>query len=551
MGIHQFLQSNPPCIRSLFSGLPYYGDEYAKNIFSPPTNFIRRSAVYIDDFCSTYVNVVDGIRVTVECPERYEHTAHIFGPSYVYGYGCEDKHTSASLLQSLLNARNMAIRVINHGAGGNPLWNVVLRLKNAPIEKNDHVFIFYHIFDLVRPQDNLPNLIQDIQNFCRCRGAKLTWVVPPLIWRLVNPSAHELDLEGDFYDGFYSDPIVNSVNASMRFQHPVAYAPDPLVETCRNLGFDIVDLQPLFNRPHDMEELFCDRFHWTYKGNEKIADILFCKLEEGLSCRTHSDSARASRVKAPEGVNEDMEKIPEDLPPPTFSPIYDSCLRQLGKEVLPYMVNVGAIDSYAEKNKDRRFTGMSRIGAIVMNANPFTNGHLYLIEEAVKRVDGLYIFVVETDQSHFSFAERFMLVKAGTAHIKSPLRVIPSGKYVISSSSFPGYFTKETVIENVDSSFDALLFANLIAPKFGITDRFVGDEPTCKVTSAYNQELRKHLLVHNINLHIFERSILEEKPVSASQVRENLAHGNLEKIKQLVPITTYNFLARKSRRKHT
>ena len=56
------------------------------------------------------------------------------------------------------------------------------------------------------------------------------------------------------------------------------------------------------------------------------------------------------------------------------------------------------------------------VGAIVMNCNPFTLGHLYLIEYAAKEVDQLFIFVVEEDASFFSFDDRIMLVREGTKH---------------------------------------------------------------------------------------------------------------------------------------
>ena len=49
------------------------------------------------------------------------------------------------------------------------------------------------------------------------------------------------------------------------------------------------------------------------------------------------------------------------------------------------------------------------VGAIVMNCNPFTLGHLYLIEYAAKEVDKLFIFVVEEDASFFSFDDRIIL----------------------------------------------------------------------------------------------------------------------------------------------
>ena len=45
-----------------------------------------------------------------------------------------------------------------------------------------------------------------------------------------------------------------------------------------------------------------------------------------------------------------------------------------------------------------------RNGAIVMNANPFTKGHRYLIEQAASQVDNLYVIVVKEDRSRFPYS---------------------------------------------------------------------------------------------------------------------------------------------------
>src|SRR6185369_1032961 len=44
-------------------------------------------------------------------------------------------------------------------------------------------------------------------------------------------------------------------------------------------------------------------------------------------------------------------------------------------------------------------------GAVVVNCNPFTYGHRYLIESAAREVDHLYVFVVKEERSIFPFAD--------------------------------------------------------------------------------------------------------------------------------------------------
>ena len=117
------------------------------------------------------------------------------------------------------------------------------------------------------------------------------------------------------------------------------------------------------------------------------------------------------------------------------------------------------------------------IGSVVMNANPFTLGHRYLIEEALKQCDYLVIFVVQEDRSDFSFDERLRMVDDGTRDLENVL-VVPSGRFIISSLTFEEYFNKSSLQERViDPSLDVSVFAKEIAPCMNITKRFVGEEP--------------------------------------------------------------------------
>ena len=65
-----------------------------------------------------------------------------------------------------------------------------------------------------------------------------------------------------------------------------------------------------------------------------------------------------------------------------------------------------------------------KCGAIVMNCNPFTKGHRYLIEQAAGQVDLLYIFVVEEDKSTFKFEDRIEMVRRGTVDLDK-VKVLP------------------------------------------------------------------------------------------------------------------------------
>lgn len=182
------------------------------------------------------------------------------------------------------------------------------------------------------------------------------------------------------------------------------------------------------------------------------------------------------------------------------------------------------------------------VGSIVMNCNPFTNGHRYLIEESLKAVDFLIIFVVQEDRSIFTFDERFTLVKAGVEDLPNVM-VVPSGQLILSQRTFPEYFYKvddEDLVQNVE--YDITLFAEQIAPRLNITYRFVGEEPQDKVTNEYNQAMKRILPEKGINFIEIPRKENKEGIISASRVRKCLEENNIGELKKLVPKSTFEIL---------
>lgn len=143
----------------------------------------------------------------------------------------------------------------------------------------------------------------------------------------------------------------------------------------------------------------------------------------------------------------------------------------------------------------RKKIKFNKVGAIVMNCNPFTKGHYYLIETAAKSVEKLWVFVVEEDKSLFPFEDRIRLVREGTKRLNN-VYVVPSGQYILSQNTFKEYFTKDDVSgqQNVIDPSEALrLFGEFIVPALGIDERFVGEEPLDYVTSVYNTYMQELL----------------------------------------------------------
>lgn len=179
-----------------------------------------------------------------------------------------------------------------------------------------------------------------------------------------------------------------------------------------------------------------------------------------------------------------------------------------------------------------------KIGAAVMNCNPFTLGHRYLVETAARECDHVYIFVLSEDQSRFSAQDRMEMVRLGTADIAN-VTVLPTGPYLISSATFPTYFLKDReAATQVHCRLDIEIFENWFAPRFGITHRYVGTEPLSPMTAQYNAALKENL--QKTVLVELPRLEAGSTPVSASAVRKALDAG--EDIRNLVPETTYRYL---------
>lgn len=173
-----------------------------------------------------------------------------------------------------------------------------------------------------------------------------------------------------------------------------------------------------------------------------------------------------------------------------------------------------------------------------MNCNPFTLGHRYLIEQAAKQVERLFVMVVREDCSLFAYAERKAMVEQGVAHLKN-VTVIDGSEYAISQATFPTYFLKR-LDDAADTQMllDLDLFRRHIAPALGATVRFVGTEPTDQLTRRYNQ------LMHEVLADVRETARLEKKgnAVSASRVRKAMEQGDMSTIRQLVPPTTLPYI---------
>jgi [citrate (pro-3S)-lyase] ligase len=182
------------------------------------------------------------------------------------------------------------------------------------------------------------------------------------------------------------------------------------------------------------------------------------------------------------------------------------------------------------------------IGAVVVNCNPFTLGHRYLIETAARECDALHVFVVEEERSAFPFAVRYELVREGTEDLANVV-LHRGGRYIISGATFPSYFLRQPGDAlDVHARLDLTIFGRRIAPVLGVRRRYVGEEPYCAVTARYNQTMKRVLPELDVEVREIPRLQQGGAAVSASAVRAKLGHNDSAGLENLVPPSTLRFL---------
>ena len=178
--------------------------------------------------------------------------------------------------------------------------------------------------------------------------------------------------------------------------------------------------------------------------------------------------------------------------------------------------------------------------AIVMNANPFTLGHQYLVERAASQWDRVHLFLVSEEASLVPFNLRKRLVQAGTAHLPN-VRLHDSGPYIISNATFPSYFLKEeNAVIRGHALLDLAVFVR-IARALDVSCRYVGEEPASRVTGLYNEIMARELPRAGIECRVIPRLAIEGQTVSASAARRALRDGDWDSLRRMVPPSTFEY----------
>ena len=236
-------------------------------------------------------------------------------------------------------------------------------------------------------------------------------------------------------------------------------------------------------------------------------------------------------------------------------------------------------------------------GVIVMNANPFTLGHRYLVEQSVLALGPstssgtepvsagepveppkLTIIPVKEDASRFPYRERLAMLRAGCDGLAD---VVEGSDYQISAATFPTYFLKNlSDAAETQMRLDIDLFGRHIAPALGATVRFVGTEPVDPLTARYNALMKELLPKYGVQLVEIKRlncspdctedsstppsaplrmtkgttpePVAEpveapalrqaQGPVTATEVRALLDEGRFREASALTPVSTWPYL---------
>ncbi len=273
-------------------------------------------------------------------------------------------------------------------------------------------------------------------------------------------------------------------------------------------GIKGASIENIFNKYQIPNQWVTDAYiHCNHKVNQIIAESMFDMMQGYLKKNV---------------LDDDSQKVEVDL----HAAIKDYIRKKY-------------LDLYFLDFKGENYTS---VGAIIMNCNPFSLGHRYLIEKAKQKVDFLIIFVVEEDKSLFPFEERMDMVRKGTDDMDHVM-VVPSGEFILSQNNFFEYFSKqEDAVTAINAKYDINVFADYIAKPLCITYRFAGEEPEDRVTAIYNETMSAVLPQKGITFVEIPRLKVDGAIVSASAVRTYLRHGEYSKAFKLLPETTRKYL---------
>ena len=262
----------------------------------------------------------------------------------------------------------------------------------------------------------------------------------------------------------------------------------------------------------DLNDWFLDNpFHCNAAVNQNIAKAVFHQID-----KLHCDLSDRKRYSMIESLSLNLHHNPYAI------------------------LDSGELNTYMEYIKQFKCDAKKK-GAVVLNANPCTYGHLYLIREALKYVDFLYVFLVEESVGSLPYMDREYMLKESLKYNRR-VKVLRGGNIMTSEKVFPEYFNKSSEPTRISLVLTHRAFGKIVSSTLGITYRFFGTEPNDTVTQALNESAREILPEYGIQPIFIERMSLNGSYVSARNVRELLQNDQYLELAKLVPFPTYKRL---------
>ncbi len=424
---------------------------------------------------------------------------------YVYRFCGEDSKSYKKLCQHKHDL-NQFVKVFSNG-----VCNVLL----DKIEEN------YNIIEGRRLTVGVPhNASQKIHMFGPCAVMGLCVVdemtICSLLQHFINQERHNAAVcnHGLAYGNDKLNDLLSMMDEPVRNGDCIiwfsAFEKNDLVKL-QNKGVPILEVRECVD---GLIDWFLDNpFHCNAQANFNIAEAIFVNLRKSL--RSLSSRNRYSMV--------------------------DSLKIKLQHN--PYAImNSKELNAYAKYIEQFKCDEHIKTkGAVVLNANPCTLGHMYLIKEALQRVDFLYIFLVEECIGNMPYMDREYMLKESLKYNKR-VRVIRGGSIMTSEKVFPEYFNKSTEPSKINLVLTHKVFGKIVGSILGVTYRFFGTEPKDKVTRALNESASEILPKYGIQPIFIERMSIDGKNISANNARDLFYSKQYTDLAKIVPLSTFRRL---------
>lgn len=484
-------------IKKAYDGIEEFGAGYLSKLYEEPSSYeyyLDIDNIGLENFDNGLIVHEKGKKSISNYNLSAKNRIWLFGDSRVSGMLNANSTTIAYYLQNLV--RKKGFSVINAGIPGRDIERMIYQIDNEKIKEKDYVFLmtgFYEFDDIDNNAIVWAKFIEKAKKIVDSKCALFAYINLPTVLEMKKITSDEKDILLLFNTTEFLDYKKDKISYS-----------NYLIESyCQNKGIRYYNFEKAFNKKRKQYgQVFINLHHYGPIGNKLIAKELdeIIKLDFFMNdLETKNDNSYAQRFESITNRINIMKNEAIEL---------DDYIQDIKEKSIGFVLD------------------NEKIGGVVINANPFTRGHAFLIENALKIVDKLFVFVVSEDASFFSFKDRFNIVKRNTMH-NHRVRVVPSGKFCISKYTFPDYFRKEEIQNKVISTYkDIQIFAKKIAPSLNIQYRFVGEEPNDYITRQYNEEMRNELFKYGISFIEIPRAVLKNGEIISATVVRKLYREN-------------------------